>query len=794
MSMHKIYLSWFFTLLGVLCFLGIQTVAGETSNINADFVDPGWNSSIQYQSVYELYQAAGFSEYFRQRALLWTETTKRRNDLLPKLPAGAIINIQQLQGQLLRLLEFNPGDPAALLMTGNYHYFYRQKQTALWYYQQAQKFAPDSEAVRLALADFYLGEWQPEQAKETLTGLKSPAVSLRMGAACLQSGEYVLALGYLIQADPLPEEWQVIRAKDLCKTYLALGDPKQADGWIRPEYLESSSIISGTLFWELKGWSAWQSGNSKEAVSDWQAGQRMNGDYKLWESNIQWLRPDHSISLANATKDFHDSDLNAAFEVSQGQALFEEGQWSLAYDQYLAAIHHDHRSLLGFLGACTVGLCKQEYAKVLDLAKQGLAVNQDFKPLLAIRAQAYEKLGQQQRNEAAEEWAAAKALTQNTGKSLMTVKLIGIAGRTVIWPQGETKNLAGFWVSTEGKGWQWYPWGGVPLALTTAVSKAWVVPTGPGISGAAFYREKFKPINEPLQITSPQSQDGQVTIHSSFPTRLIVTSGDQQDMKSYIGEVLTVEHQMPASTFSGDKRNLLIYWLNQEGEWGKFQYSLELPVSQPETPGQSIINAPESLVDQRQIQLDTTPPVITLLGESMDTRGILHLNWSASENAICWLRLLTSDGSWRELPVPAASDGIYMGDAPLESTVFCQIAARDQAGNTSVITDKAVNNRLQGSAAVSFRVNNGQEKSDSRWITIKPSVSTPDLKWTASNDQLVWSGWQQGDTVMKWRLNPGVGIHLVFIRYQTAGTTRICYQVIEVLSVVPDIQSEGGTK
>jgi hypothetical protein len=717
MSRPKSYLYWFLILFGVLYVQGIQTVGGETSNINPGFVDPGQNYLLQYQSADEIYQATGLAEYLRQRALLWSETTKRRNDLLPKLPAVATIKIQQLQGRLLRLLELDPGDPAVLLITGNYHYFYRQKQTALWYYQQAQKFAPDSESVKLALADFYLDQWQSEQAKETLAGLKSPAVSLRMGAACLQLGEYDLALDYLLNADPLPEEWQVIRAKDLCRTYLALGEPKQADVWIRPEYLESSSILCGTLFWELKGWSAWQTGDLKAALGDWLAGQRLNSDYKLWESNIQWLRPDHNVSLANATKDFHDSDLNAAFEITQGQALFKDGQWSLAYEQYLAAIHHDHRSLVGFLGACTVKLRKQEYAEALDLAKQGLAVNQDFEPLLAIRAQAYQKLGQGQgqgqRNGAAKEQTAGKTSTLNTEKSLLKVSLNNIAGRLVILPQDETKNLVGFWVSAQGKEWQWYPWWGSPPTLPETVSKVWVVPTGSGISGMAFYLEKPKTIVEPLQMVPPP-----------------------------------------------------------------YQYQ----------------GTDSPLVNQPQIQFDTAPPVITLLGESMDEPGILHLHWSVSEDANCWLQLLTSDGSWRELAVSAASDGTYIGDVPLDATAFCRIAARDQAGNVSVITDKAVNNRLRASATVSFNVNNGEAKSASRWITIKPGISTLDLRWAVSNDQLAWSSWQPGDTAMTWRLNPGVGAHLVFIRYQIAGTAQVCYQVIEVVSAVPDIQSEVGTK
>ncbi|HBE79734.1 MAG TPA: hypothetical protein DDW65_18445, partial [Firmicutes bacterium] len=78
MSRPKSYLYWFLILFGVLYVQGIQTVGGETSNINPGFVDPGQNYLLQYQSADEIYQATGLAEYLRQRALLWSETTKRR--------------------------------------------------------------------------------------------------------------------------------------------------------------------------------------------------------------------------------------------------------------------------------------------------------------------------------------------------------------------------------------------------------------------------------------------------------------------------------------------------------------------------------------------------------------------------------------------------------------------------------------------------------------------------------------------------------------------------------------------
>jgi tetratricopeptide (TPR) repeat protein len=838
------YLYWLLIILWGLGILGIQIAIGAVPDTDIAPVARQDNFQVQYELVRDSYQTIGLADYFQQRSLLWTETNKRRNDLFSKLPTITPVKMQQFQMQMLHLLELNPNDPYSLVMAGDYHYFCHQKQTAFWYYQQAYKLAPQSESVNIALADFYLAEWQPERVKELLAGFKSPSISLRMGAACLQSGEYTLALGYLIQADPLPVKWQVIRDKDLYKTYLALGENKQTDLLIKEEYLQP--VISGTLFRELKGWSAWLTGDYKAAINHWQAGKVGNIDYKLWDSEIEWLQPDQNISAANASRDFHDSDLNATFKISQGQALYNEGQWSLAYKEYLSAIHRDHRSLVGFLGACTVELCKQDYTAALDLCNQGLAVNPAFGPLLIKRAKTLEKLGRF--TEAAKNRVDAGKITDVTNQvNLLHTRLIyNASGQATILVQGETKNLVGFWVSAAGTHWLWYPWWGGPLVLTIPLTRAWVVPTGPGLSGEAFYLENGKKMTDAIQLNPPLLQDREIRVQLPFPAKLIVEFNDHQLLKSYVSDQLTADHRIPVRVFPGGRIELKIRWQNETGLWGTSKYVLDLPESPIQPLTQYGVSTDTLVTNHRQIQLnfasvagatgdikvsigevgamtewqpfratlnymlsagdgiksiiaqfrdqagniqearqnielDTQASVLTLLEKNIVNVNAVQLKWSASEQVTSWLRILTDQGNWLEIPVTADTDGIFNGEIPLFSTVFCQIVAKDKAGNVSVTADEKLNLQLRGAASIVFEVNDGREQTNSRWITIKPTSGQTDISWAVSNDLMTWSGWQQGGTALKWRINPSDGEHLVFIKYQTLYANLIHYQVIPVV-------------
>jgi tetratricopeptide (TPR) repeat protein len=844
--MGRKYFYWLLIFLGGFSFLGMQTVAGSAlgTGTKADNIIQPDNFLAQYDLAQELYETAGLADYFGQRSLLWTETHKRRNELASKLPVIPLAQIEQFQAQVFHLLELNSDYLEGLILAGDYHFFCRQKQTALWYYQKAKSLAPYSEMANLALADFYLNEWQPGRVRELLAGFRSPAAMLRKGAACLQAGEYPLALGYLIQADPLPPMWQITRDKDLYKTYLALGETKQANLLVKEVHLQTA--LCGTIFRELLGWSAWFAGDRKGALSNWQAGEMLNSGYKLWGSYIEWLQPDRHMSSANITRDFHDPDLNAAYEISQGQELFKEDQWDLAYKAYLAAIRHDHFSLIGFLGAATVKLNKKDYNKALELCNQGLALNPDFGPLLVKRAETFEKLGRF--NEADND--RAKALNVSGNDALLHPKLVQNAGRSVILVQGDLKDLVGFWVSAEGIHWKWYPWWGGPVTLGNRLTKAWVLPSGPGLSGKAFYLEKEQEVTAIIQIGSPQPHDKFITIQLPFPAKLEVEFYDQHKLLSYVGDQFSMEHQIPVSVFpDGGSVPLQIRWQNEAGLWGTFAGTLDLPTSIAKPPVEYTISTETFVVNHRRIrlylssaggpiddvmvslreeeamtdwipfqpsinytlssgdglktviaqfrdrtgnteevslsiELDTQAPTIDILGNNMVNRKTMRLKWSANGAVTSKLKILTAQGNWLEIPALTGQDGVYSGDFPLKSGVFCQIAAEDSAGNIRLTTVENLNTQLREAATTVFEVNGGTNRASSRWITLKPNIV--DIKWVVSNDFSSWSDWQQGDDALKWRINPGLGEHLIFIKYQTAAENLVHYQVLTVF-IAPDL-------
>ncbi len=885
--MGKKYIGWLLIFFGIFSFWGVRIVSGTPLDTIPNITTSADDFETQYELTQDLYKTSGLAAYFEERSLLWTETTKRRNDLFSKLPTIPKGELEQFQIQVFHLLELNPHDPLVLILAGNYHDYCRQKQTALWYYQQAFELAPQSEAVKLALADYYLYEWQPEKVKQILSGQKSPAIFLRKGAASIQSGEFTLALGYFLQSTPLSTPWQVARDKDLFKAYLALGEIPNASLLINQTYLHAP--LSGVLFRELMGWSAWLTGNPRSALSNWQAGKNAYSNYKLWESNMDWLSPDIHISLANATKEFHDSDLDAAFEISQGNILLQQGQWELAYKEYLAAIHHDHRSLIGFLGAVSVQLLKKNYKDALDLCNQGLAVNSGFGPLLMKRAEILEKMGRP--SEAAKDKAQAAMIsnTKTEGTALHFQWGQTASKSQVILVQGKIKDLVGVWLSENGTSWKWYPWWGGTIDVDHPLRKAWVIPCGPGLSGQASYLEwSVPPI---LSSTLPIVQDNQVRIEFPFPVQLVVELLNSNH-QIYIGEQMATTHQIPLSFFQDTQNQIQIRWQNETGLWGNIKCNLDLsnfsksvistvkpggPIQfsistdtqitryrriavhlkltgggtddiekavVTETPGgadysddvsfaddgnltdavskagaifvslgeagsmmewvpfQPVINYELSLGDgpktiicrlkdseghvqetHLDIDLDTTAPNLQIQGGG--DMNSTQFKWSANEAITCWLRIFTDQGKWQIIPVLADSDGVFTGKVTPQDGIYCQIVARDNAGNITITQDDRVNSQLRQAAPAIFDVNilpdDQTHPTLNRWILIKPQ--TPDLKWEVSNDQSTWSNWQ-GDNPLTWRTNPGEvqRQRLIFVRYKIGDSALFHYLVIPVMN------------
>ncbi len=858
--MKQKYLFWMLLFFGILTIWGAPTVLGTPLHTALVITADSDDFETQYEQGQELFKTAGLAAYFEERSLLWTETNKRRNELQGKLPVVSKKELERFRIGVFQLLELNPHDPLALLFAGNYHDYCRQKQTALWYYQQAFEYAPQMEAVKLALADYYLNEWQPEKVTQILSGSNTPAICLRKGAASLQSGKFTLALGYLLRATPLPTPWQVTCDKDLFKAYLALGETRNASSLVSPNYLQGT--LSATLFRELMGWGAYSAGNLKAALSNWNAGKNANSGYKLWESNIHWLSPDTHISLANATKEFQDPDLDAAFEINQGRILLQQGQWDLAYKQYLDAIHHDHRSLVGFLGAASVQLLKKNFKGASDLCNQGLAVNPGFRPLLVKRAEALEKMGRPA--EAAKDKSEAGRVFNTKPEGT----ILGFQeGKLVILIQDKMKDLVGVWISESGNDWKWYPWWGGPVDIGRPLKKAWVVPCGPGISGQAFYVEQPTPPPVISRI-APLIQEEQAEMAFPFPVQLVVEVLNPGH-RIYIGEQMASWHQIPLSFFRDTQNPIRIRWQNETGLWGDINCSLDLsnlsssvmPAMKPAGPLQFSMSTPTRVTRYRRIavhltvaggeiadayladnpgstdpvwvslgeadspmewqpfgpvidytlspgdglkritgrlkdseghiqedylniQLDSTAPALMLYKDQVEDEETpsFRIRWSAGESVTCWLRIFTKEGKWQTIPVTADSGGIFTGDLSPRDEVYCQIVARDNAGNITILQDDAFNHKLRQAAPVAFEVNflqeGAMESRGNRWIQIKSL--TPDLQWEASNDQSIWSNWQ-GDKPLTWRTLPGEH-QLIFIRYKTADAVSLQYLVIPVLN------------
>jgi tetratricopeptide (TPR) repeat protein len=855
--MNKKYISWFLLFFGIFCFCGVRIVWGTSLEISPDIITGTDDFETQYEQVLNLFRTSGLEAYFEERSLLWTETTKRRSDLISKLPTIPKEELDQFQFQVFHLLELHPQDPLALIFAGNYHDYCRQKQTALWYYRRAFELAPQIETVKLALADYYLYDWQPEKAKQILSGSNSPAISLRKGAVSLQSGEYTLALGYLLQSSPLPNPWQTTRDKDLLKVYLALGEIQPASS-LTQNYPHTP--LTDTLFQELMGWGAYLAGNPKAALSSWQIGKKVNSDYKLWESNMDWLSPDTHISLANATKEFYDSDLDAAFEISQGRLLLQEGQWELAYKEYLSAIHHDHRSLVGFLGAASVQCLKKNLKDALDLCNQGLAVNQGFSPLLVKRAEIFEKMGRP--IEAAKDKAQVVAIsnTKREGTGLRYYWGSTTPKNQVLLIQGKTKDLVGVWISEDGTRWKWHPWWGGPIVMSVSLKKLWIVPCGPGLSGQASFLEWSAP--PVVSQVSPLVQENEVHIEFPFPVQMVLQSTNPSH-PVYIGEQMTTEHRIPLSFFRDFQNQIRIRWQNEFGLWGDFQWNLDLSqtsqsavsatqlshplhfsmnidtqvtryrrvsihleainggtgdnlldnarlseavsVSLGEAgsmmewvPFQSVIDydlspgdGPKTIIGrfkdneghvqeyQLNIELDTTPPIVMFQGD--DDVKSPQLKWFANEAVACWLRILSDQGEWHTIPVSPEPDGTFIGKVTPSDGVYCQIVARDKAGNIGIAQDDRINNQLRQAIPVDFEVSflpaEGTDPPGNRWILIKPQTSN--LGWEVSNNQSTWSNWQ-GDNPLTWRINPGKNPGMIFIRYKMGDTVSPHYLVIPV--------------
>ncbi|MGE5583425.1 MAG: tetratricopeptide repeat protein [Bacillota bacterium] len=812
----------------------------------------GFSSHLERAQL--LYQDSGLPGYFRERSLLWTENLTRRADLLKKLPPVDPVRIADLGRELLLLLNLNPDDPDCLVMAGDYHYFLKQRETALWYYLQARKIAPASARVNLALADYYLNEYQPGPVKKLFKGTEDPRYALRLGAASFQMGEYPVALGYFMAAVPLPTGWDSTRAKDLFKSYLALGELTEAG---RVEQTGSErTAVAATLWTELNGWSAWLAGKGQEARGRWGSGLLLNPDYRLWNSNLLWSEPEPD--LEKKLPDLHDADLNSTASILQGQLFLKEKKLGSAYNSFLSGVHSDRRSLIGFLGAGAVRLAQGEYLQALDLCNQGLAVNPGFGPLLSTRAAIFRKLGRSA-EAAGDQEAYRRSLSVSPESGSLRVALFTVGnGRTCLSVQGKTENLVGFWVSSVGDYWDWYPWWGAPPVLRSRTDKAWVVPTGPGLSGEAYYLQTTKDaqLNQafktqilegseliwqlPLKVKmvlEPGGKAGKPLILDEFTAKQRIPldklpEGEQKFRVRFqtengfwgVAQVELVAMERPAADYKQPSRfsasvahpvtnhRLIKLILRSEGnawettrisfgeeghfsEWMPFQTDVDYLLSEGDGPKTVIVRF-QSAGDQLQevqlnLELDTALPQVDSFQKNSIIRDQFLLQWTTSEPVTSYLQIFTDQGVWEESPGTPGINRTFSGLVPVRHSVFCRIVLRDQAGNTGFYYDDDLNTQLQGSGACSFRLNNESNITNSRLVTVKPGGDTID-SWALSNDRQTWSSWTRGESSLKWRLNPGDGLQLVYVKYRIKESPGIKFQVLPViLDTLPPVIGES---
>ncbi len=818
-------------------------ISALRSRVNASPQD----SQARLALVEYYYQQAGFANYFQTRSLFWTEASKKRSDLQNLLP-----NVNENDGKLFReqlqkLLALEPEQPEGLLWAGDYHLYYRQKEVARWYYQRAVERYPDAVAPRLALADFYLYEFQPDQALAILASLQNPLAALRQGAAYWQKGEYPLALGYLVQAEPLPAAYLGTRDKMLARAYLAIGDSKAAEVLIHKADKEGAA---GCFALETQGWAAWLSGDLAGAAKAWSLGKTQFGNYRFWDANLWWQQYQKAGMLKNITCNWKDNELRSWVKMLSGFSYQQHDEdLNQAYQDFLEGIKLERRSLVGFWAAGNLQLKRGNYASAADLFSQGLAVNPGFGPLIKQRAEAYRRLKQTAKAETDEAVAAkaAKALKSQLVQGSLTA---GDNGQTLLNLTGATRELFGIWISSDGVRWQWQYWWGGPIVLKNTTS-AWVVPVGGGLSGEALYLEVARKNPQEPSLIAELKADG-VWFRLPANERLVVenlTGGG-----GWVQVEPVTELQVPLSYFNPGRQDLRCWTQERNsGVWRHSDLAVQIPAAQPpalvftagappvirqsrlnlritieqgvlaglrmtvaekgNTPGEWLPyqpevscqlaagNGPKTVVIRLQdrfgntseqtvtTNVDTTPPQVTASNiVATGTAEPIQVSWSLNERGSARLRLFHIEKGWHELPVTSGVDNQIRVSFDPTGEVFSQLVVQDEAGNVASYLPTQLNTLLQQNAPVHFLVAEDPTAVVSSWLSLHP-VSGNDLgelQWSVSNDLRLWSPWRQGEALLLWKTAATEGERWVYIRF------RLPNQAEQMTVVALPAQNKAG--
>lgn len=763
-----------------------------------------------------MYIRSGLPGYLATRSLLWAENNSRSEPLRRKLPVVDGTLVSECQKQLLRILEQDPKNSEALLMAGNCQLFASQNQNALWYFRQALANAADNQA-RLALADYYLQEWQPAEALQALADTSGPEIALRKGIAYLELDDYPMAYGFLLEAAPLPQAYRWTREKDLFKAALALGVTDRVREYeklaLPPE------PIAATLFLELKGWSAWQDGKAGEAFRLWNIGRILNPDYWVWEGAVWYLSKTPGTAVG-FPKGWGDHYLDSNLWLRQGDAYLQEGQAARAYQSYLAGIKGDHRSLIGFLKAGGVQLKAKAYTKAIDLFSQALAVNPEFAPLLLERATAYQLSGYSDLA-AADRRAASQVLAGVQGETIQAELFDDGPNKAELILRGATRNLTGIWVDDGKTDWNWFPWWGGPIHLSGAIKQLWVVPVGPGLSGSALFLEKKASQTPEPGIQVVMQGDG-LWLQASFATRMVgEIIQNNTTWRTVVFDQPVNEGHIPWNLFPQGQSELGVGWQEPGGAWRMARYSLIRPTS-PSSPGpDNPANNPEPSIPESfgtvgggwnggasadSVGVDSSNPPAgpdlavdypKLLSIAVSRNGQRwKLNWTVESGVVSSLEVLTETGLWKEIP-STGEQGRLSADIESNTAVFCRIRLENAAGRVSFYPVGQANEAWRSASPETFLINGGSAMVNSRNVQVSPGNQSEDLEWGISNDLRIWSPWRRGSAPVKWRIGPDDGPVLLYVRYRYRSTPQSQRMtVVETMldTVPPKLRNLGWIK
>lgn len=779
--------------------------AGERDRIrslNARVLENPADHEARLKLAEAYFGLAGLKDYFLAKSWLWTESNFKKALLSPELPKVSPQVAQICGRQLLAVLDDNPDSVLALVMSGAYHDFHNQKEIAHWYYRRALELRPDSAISLLALADFYLSQWQPAKVLDLLSQKDGSDFALRKGIAWFQSGEYPMALGYLLQADPLPPWLQIARDLNLCKVYLALEDYNRFRNF-QPE--QFPGLIPGTIFQELEGWSAVLAGDVRAAERIWSEGEKMNPGYYFWQSNrLGWgfLTPPGLVQNMTGLK--QNRFLRGAAWIQQGRLDMEKGDPGVCYRDYLAAINADPQSLVGYLAAARMAVREKEYEKALDILNRGMAVNPKFGPVLWLRAEVNEATGRFQEASRDREAVTANISLKPDAPAPLRLVPVRKAKKALDEPlkmivQGNFQDLAGFWVSGDGKEWDWFPyWGGL-MVVPGKQKQRWWVPVGPGLSGEAIYLEDaypetFTDMEQPRFIENENA----VVFQFPVPVKLVFffnqsASAPNAMGKSYVSMEMKPEHAVPKGLFVPGNQSLDCWYQTGNGVWNKISFSVNI-AGNPNRP------APDNWTNQGikpEISTQTVSPppkLASVIVMDAVAEGYPVL-WSADQAVTSGLWILSNRGIWSEIPITINFFGYFTGVVP-KTAVFCRIVRKSKEGGpVGYYSIPELNRRLSQNRPFRLKVNHGSEFVNSRnvLITIEPDhgfpVANPEItenqtnlqfQWSLSNDLKVWSPWCQGILTRSWRLNSAQGEQLVYVRYQTGGPAPVQITAVPV--------------